>query len=131
MSIRRSALTLALTAFAAGGPGLLASGAARAEVDEVKECATQYQAAKAADKLNGQPWQDFFADCKSKLAAAPAPAATAPAEAAPAPKAEADQPAPAKTEPTKGEPGPVPAAGSKTPAATPPKGQKHPKHKAQ
>lgn len=124
MSIRRSALSLSLTALALGGAGVLASSAARAETDEVKECATQYQAAKAADKLNGQPWQDFFVDCKAKLAPPPTPAAAAPAEPAPAPKAEAEKPEPAKPEAAKTEPAkagvaPSLAAGAKAPAAAP------------
>ena len=123
MLIRRPALLLAATALAVVGPGVLASTAAfaqSAEVPaEVKECATQYLAAKANDKWVYQPWQDFFADCKAKLpaaAAAPAPAAGAPMEAAPAPKPEA-----AKAEPAKAEPAATPAADAKSPVVSPEK----------
>lgn len=123
MLIRRPALLLAASALAVGGPGVLASTAARAQTAdvavEVKQCATQYLAAKANDKWVYQPWQDYFADCKAKLAggaAAPAPAAAAPTEAAPAPKPEA-----VKAEPAKAEPAPPPAAAAKTPASSPEK----------
>ena len=61
---------------------------ARAEVSVQKECGAEYQAAKAAGSLNGQSWQEFLKDCRSRhaapgAAAAPA-AAEAPAAAAPA-----------------------------------------------
>jgi hypothetical protein len=68
----------------------VASTEARAQDADVKECATQYQAAKAENKLAGQPWQDFFAACKAKLGGAPAAKTEAPAAAAP--KAEAEAP---------------------------------------
>jgi hypothetical protein len=81
----------------------LASNAACAQTAELKECATQYQAAKADNKLSGQAWQDFFTDCKARLSAA-APKSETPEAAAPALAA-----AP-KTEPDKGEAPKVEAA---------------------
>ena len=93
MSIRRPAVLHALTGFFAAGLVFAAAIPARAETTDLQACATQYQAAKADNKLNGQAWQDFFADCKAKIAAA-APKSEAPEAAAPAaspPKAEAEK----------------------------------------
>ena len=93
MWIRRPAVLHAVTGFFAAGLVFAAAIPARAETADLQACATQYQAAKADNKLNGQAWQDFFTDCKAKIsAAAPkseAPEAAAPAAAAPTPKAEA------------------------------------------
>ncbi len=107
MWIRRPAVLHAATGFFAAGLVFAAAIPARAETTDLQTCATQYQAAKADNKLNGQAWQDFFTDCKAKIsAAAPkseAPEATAPAASAPktesekaeAPKAEATPAQPA------------------------------------
>lgn len=93
MWIRRPAVLHAVIGFFAAGLVFAAAIPARAETADLQACATQYQAAKADNKLNGQAWQDFFTDCKAKIsAAAPkseAPEAAAPAAAAPTPKAEA------------------------------------------
>jgi hypothetical protein len=111
MSIGRLSASLAVSLFAAGFLGLASSPAfAEDPTPEVKECATQYQAAKAANTLT-QPWQDFFTDCKAKLAPAAAKAPdTATPEAAATPKAEAEKAEPAKAEPEKT---PAPAAAAK------------------
>jgi hypothetical protein len=90
---------------------------ARAQTAELTECATQYQAAKADNKLAGQPWQDFYAACKAKLSAgAPAAKSEAPEAAAPVPapepKAEAEAP---KSEAAPAAPA-APAAESAAPA---------------
>ena len=102
MWIRRPAVLRAVTGFFAAGLVFAAAIPARAETTDLQACATQYQAAKADNKLNGQAWQDFFTDCKAKItAAAPkseAPEAAAPAAAAPTPKAEADKAEAPKTE---------------------------------
>ncbi len=86
----------------------VASTEARAQDADVKECATQYQAAKADNKLAGQPWQDFFAACKAKLGGAPAAKTEAPEGGAPKAEAEAPKteaaPAPAENPPTHAEP---------------------------
>ena len=65
-----------------------------------KECSAKYQAAQAANTLNGQKWNDFrktqCADA-SPAAAPAAPAAAAPARAAPQAKQAAAPAAPAGT----------------------------------
>ena len=78
----------------------------------VGECSTQYQAAKAANGLNGQTWQQFLATCRAQPAAATAPA-PAPA-AAPAPaKPVVAAPAPAAPKPpVAAAPAPAPVAGA-------------------
>ena len=101
MWIRRPAVLRAVTGFFATGLVFAAAILARAETTDLQACATQYQAAKADNKLNGQAWQDFFTDCKAKIAAAaPKSEATeaAPAAAAPTPKAEAEKAEAPKTE---------------------------------
>jgi hypothetical protein len=91
----------------------------------MQQCGQQYQAAKAANTLNGMTWNQFRSDCSARLkatpASAPAPAAAAapanplkPVVAAPAP---APTPTVAKTMPAA--PPPVaPAAAPAAPAAT-------------
>ena len=83
MWIRRPAVLHAVTGFFATGLVLAAAIPARAETTDLQACATQYQAAKADNKLNGQAWQDFFTDCKAKISAV-APKSEAPEAAAPA-----------------------------------------------
>jgi outer membrane biosynthesis protein TonB len=128
-------IRLAVTRVAAGlvvaGAGGLASGQALAQANVLKECGTQYQAAKAANELGGQGWQDFLKACRTRLKeAAPAaeakpaetkPAETKPAEAQPveaAKPAEAAKPveAPEPAAETKPAVAPAPAA---APAAAP------------
>ncbi len=69
---------------------------ARAEVSVQKECGAEYQAAKTAGSLNGQTWQQFLQECRTRHAAPGAAAAPAPAPAeapAAAPAAPAAAPA--------------------------------------
>ena len=85
-----------------------------------QECGAKYQAAKAANTLNGQKYNDFRkAQCGADATAAPAaaPAAAAPAPA-PAPKAEA-KPAPAPA--TAAAPAAVPVGNAVFPSAVSPK----------
>ena len=60
MWIRRPAVLRAVTGFFAAGLVFAAAIPARAETTDLQACATQYQAAKADNKLNGQAWQDFY-----------------------------------------------------------------------
>ncbi len=93
------------------------SGAAYAQANVLKECGSQYQAAKAANELAGQSWQDFLKACRARLAEQGKPAEEKPAEAKPA---EAAPPA-AETKPAA--PPPVeakPAAAPPAPVAAPP-----------
>ncbi len=119
MWIRRPAILHAVTGFFAAGLVLAAAIPARAETTDLQACATQYQAAKADNKLNGQAWQDFFTDCKAKISAvAPkseAPEAAAPAAAASPPKAEAEKAEAPKVEAAPAHP--AMAAESHTPSA--------------
>ena len=91
---------LGIRAAAAGGLTLclaIASPAtANAQVNIWKECGTRFQAAKAANELNGQSWQEFLKTCRvsaaaqpalGEVTATPAPAATSPSPAPPAPTA--------------------------------------------
>ncbi len=83
----------ALFVFAAAG--LMSLGLAEtAEAQSVQsQCSTKYQAAKAANTLNGQSWRQYYSACAAELkagaagtqpaAAAPPPTATAPVEAPP------------------------------------------------
>ena len=73
-------------ALAAGAIVVATAGGASAESVR-SQCSSEYAAAKTANTLNGQSWNDFYAACKAKLAAAPA---AAPAAAAPAPALPAD-----------------------------------------
>jgi hypothetical protein len=103
------------------------SGEAKAQTSVLRECGSQYQAAKAANELKGKSWQEFLKACRARLAEPkaeePAPtapaAATAPAEpsaAAPAP-APAQEAAPAATAPAQE---PAPAATAPAPTAEKP-----------
>lgn len=86
-----------------------------------KQCSEKYQAAKAANTLNGQTWNEFRKQCGAELkgeapAATPAPAApAAPAPAPAATPAPAPAPAPAPT-PEK----PKPTSTTAAPAPTGP-----------
>ena len=66
MWIRRPAVLHAATGFFAAGLVFAAAIPARAETTDLQACATQYQAAKADNKLNGQAWQDFFTDLQGQ-----------------------------------------------------------------
>jgi hypothetical protein len=94
---------------------LTLAGEARAESIQ-KQCSVKYQAAKAANTLNGQTWNEFYKQCAAELKGAPASGAATPSAppptttqaapppaAAPAPekhkKKEAAAPAPVPTGP--------------------------------
>ncbi len=81
MSIRL--VSYAAVGALAVGLAVAAAGEAKAQANVLKECGTQYQAAKAANELKGQSWQDFLKACRVRLSEQPAE--TAPAAAAPAP----------------------------------------------
>ena len=126
----RQAVMRAATGFVLAGTGMLASGHALAQANVLKECGTQYQAAKAANELGGQGWQDFLKSCRARLKeAAPTadsqPAeASKPAEAAKPVEAKPAEVAPASTKPAVAEPkpaetAPVSAPAAETPASNP------------
>jgi len=112
----------ALVSIAAGLFGVTLAGAAHAESVR-KQCSTKYQAAKAANTLNGQSWNQFYTQCAAQekagdtapaaakpAAAAPAaPVATAPAASAPPPAASAPPPAASKAAKTVAAPPAAPA----------------------
>jgi hypothetical protein len=106
----RPGLVCAGMAFVAG----LVMTPALAESIE-KQCSVKYQAAKAANSLNGQTWNEFYKQCAAELKGAPASGAAAPA-AAPA-TTEAAPPAPEKHRKKKEE-ATAPAAPAAAPAAT-------------
>ena len=51
---------------------------ARAEVSVQKECGSEYQTAKTAGSLNGQTWQQFLQECRTRHAAPGAAASPGP-----------------------------------------------------
>jgi hypothetical protein len=62
--------------------GLVPIGQSAAQ-DVRHECSVKYQAAKAANTLNGDTWPQFYSKCTAEAKANPPAAATAPAAAAP------------------------------------------------
>ncbi len=116
----RPGLVCAGTALIAG----LAMTPARAESVE-KQCSVKYQAAKAANSLNGQTWNEFYKQCAAELKGA-APASTAaPASPPPATTTQAAPAAPAREKHKKKEetaaPAPVPTGPIVFPTAVSPK----------
>lgn len=107
MSFRFAAPVLAFAIF-----GLAAAGPAQAQGDVMKECGKQYQAAKSANQLGGKSWNQYLADCRTRVSAQPA--AAAPATPAAAPAANPLKPAPAATTTA------APAAPAAKPAAAAP-----------
>ncbi len=74
MSIRLAISTAAAGVFALG-LAVAIPGEALAQANILKECGSQYQAAKAANQLNGQSWQEYLKACRARIsepAAAPA-----------------------------------------------------------
>jgi hypothetical protein len=71
---------------------LCIAGEAQAESIQ-KQCSVKYQAAKAANSLNGETWNQFYKQCAAELKGAPAaaPAGNA-AHAAPPPTTQATTP---------------------------------------
>ncbi|MCQ4190091.1 hypothetical protein NEI07_10880, partial [Methylocystis sp. NLS-7] len=67
-------IRIAVSYAAAGGALAVAvalaasSGDAYAQANVLKECGSQYQAAKAANELGGQSWQEFLKACRGRLA---------------------------------------------------------------
>ena len=91
--MRLSVLRVWVAAVIALGIAIAGSSAANAE-SIMKECGSEWQAAKAAGTTNGQTWQEFLKSCRVQhQGGAQAPAAPAaqavPAPAAPAPTAAA------------------------------------------
>ncbi|MFT4099266.1 MAG: hypothetical protein QM651_19250, partial [Rhodoblastus sp.] len=77
MSIRFAVPALALAL-----AGVAFSAPANAQASVMQDCGKEYQAAKTANTLNGQTWNQYLKDCRVRHAAQPA--AAAPAAAAPA-----------------------------------------------
>ncbi len=88
--MRHSVLRFSSAVVFALGIALAGAGAANAE-SLMKECATEWQAAKAAGTTNGQTWQEFLKSCRAQHQAGGVqpPAAAPAAQAAPAPAAPA------------------------------------------
>jgi len=103
----------------------VAPGEAKAQANVLKECGSQYQAAKAANELKGQSWQDFLKACRARIAEPkaqePAPAVAAPTPA-PAPAPTTAAPAPTTAAPANPLKPAAPAATA--PAAAPPAAEK-------
>lgn len=95
-------------AFVASIACLCIAGEANAESIQ-KQCSAKYQAAKAANSLNGQTWNQFYKQCAAELKGAPASNAPAAAPAA----------APASTEAATPEKSRKRKAESSAPAAAP------------
>ena len=114
-------IRLAVTRVAAGlvvaGVGGMASGPALAQANLLKECGTQYQAAKAANELGGQGWQDFLKACRARLKEAATATEAKPAEAAK--PVEVAKPVEAAKPAAEAKPVEAPAA-TPAPAAAPP-----------
>jgi hypothetical protein len=107
-----------LAELAAPAEALAASGEPNAQSNVFKECSTRYQAAKAADKLGGQSWQDYLKFCRAHIAEPPAPAEKTPVADQP-PPIEAPALAPASpSQPAAGSVAPAPAPAT-APAVTP------------
>jgi hypothetical protein len=60
------------------------SGAPNTQSDVLKECGSQYQTAKAANRLEGRSWQDFLNACRTHVAEQPTPDAPTATPLAPA-----------------------------------------------
>jgi outer membrane biosynthesis protein TonB len=122
MGIRIAVSNAAAGALAVAVAMAAGSGAAFAQANVLKECGSQYQAAKAANELGGQSWQEFLKACRARLAEQAKPAESKPAEAPP-PAAESKPTPPPATEAKPAEPTPPPATEAKPvepPAATTP-----------
>ncbi len=92
--------------------GLAFAGQAHAESIQ-KQCSVKYQAAKAANSLNGQTWNEFYKQCAAELKGAAAPANNAPPPAST--EATAPAPAPEKHHRKKEEETSAPAAPAPAP----------------
>lgn len=120
-------MSIRLVSYAAAGAlaiGIAAGAAseAKAQANVLKECGSQYQAAKAANELKGKSWQDFLKACRAKLAEPASETPAAPAEPAPAAPVAAEPtptPAPPPAEPVAKPAEPAPAAPTAPAAAKP------------
>ena len=65
MSIRLAISTAAAGVFALG-LAVAIPGEALAQANILKECGSEYQAAKAANQLNGQSWQEYLKACRAR-----------------------------------------------------------------
>ncbi|MBG0794402.1 hypothetical protein IYY11_13655 [Methylocystis sp. H62] len=117
-------IRIAVSYAAAGGALAVAvalaasSGDAYAQANVLKECGSQYQAAKAANELGGQSWQEFLKACRGRLAEQTKPAEAKP-ETPPPAAAESKPTPPPVTETKPVEPTPPPAATEATPSPKP------------
>ncbi|QGM93573.1 hypothetical protein F7D13_05780 [Methylocystis rosea] len=117
-------IRIAVSYAAAGGALAVAvalaasSGDAYAQANVLKECGSQYQAAKAANELGGQSWQEFLKACRGRLAEQTKPADAKP-ETPPPAAAESKPTPPPVTETKPVEPTPPPAATEATPSPKP------------
>ena len=93
------------------------AGSAQAESVQ-KQCSEKYKAAKAADTLKGQTWNQFYKQCAAELKGTPTTAPAAKPMPAPAAKPEKPAPAATPTAPTKPKP-PAPAPAAKGAAVFP------------
>jgi hypothetical protein len=122
MFTRFSRPLLPLTAIAIFA-GVTFAGSAQAESVQ-KQCSTKYQAAKTANTLNGQTWNQFYKQCAAEMKGGTEPAATtnepapAAAPAAPAQKAAAPAAPQRSAEPAPAAPS---ATGAVFPSAVSPK----------
>ncbi len=106
-----------LACLAAASLGFAASASSARAETVMQQCGQQYQAAKAANTLNGQTWNQFRTECAARLKTGAATPAVPPATPAPTPAtvpaANPLKPAPAVV---KAPPPPAPAS---VPAAAP------------
>ncbi|MGD9545190.1 MAG: hypothetical protein AB7F41_02865 [Methylocystis sp.] len=109
MGIRIAVSHAAAGALAIAAAVAATSGDAYAQANVLKECGSQYQAAKAANELGGQSWQEFLKACRARLAEQAKPAEEKPAEAAKPVEVKPEEPPPAAAE-TKPEEKPAEAA---------------------
>lgn len=100
---------------------LALAGTAQAELIQ-KQCSAKYQAAKAANSLDGQTWNTFYKQCAADLKGGGTPAATAPS-AAPAqqPAATASPPPEPKKKKAATAAAPAPSGPAVFPSAVDPK----------
>lgn len=113
MGIRIAVSHAAAGALAVAVAVAAGSGDAYAQANVLRECGSQYQAAKAANELGGQSWQEFLKACRARLAEQAKPGEEKPAEAAKPAETKPAEPPPAAAEST-----PPPA--SEAPPAEPP-----------
>ncbi|MDR3463872.1 MAG: hypothetical protein P4L76_16310 [Beijerinckiaceae bacterium] len=114
--ITKSLCPAAVIAVAFASTLSLTSGTVMAKSAIQQECSAKYQAAKAANTLNGQTYNQFYKQCAAEAKAAPATATPA---AAPATPAVAPSSAPASAAPVKTVAPPAPAPTAPAAAGTP------------